>query len=1024
VREPELTIGLPVYNGAATIRAALDSLRAQTFQNFVLVVSDNDSSDGTEEICREYARRDPRIRYVRQPKKLSLANNFRFVLFEATTPFFMWATADDLWAPNFVERTLNFLVSNPDYVCCQTRVAFTTKQGESYFALGTYALTGTWRENAERLFRNPACNSRFYGLFRTRMLRSVFPTRGFFAYDLAVSAGTIKFGKHTELPECLMIRDASAFAAYERAARNDHCFVLWQLFPLLPMTIYCLRKGYVPWTFAGFDALFRLNLYITFAFGLFKFGPIGRRYLQTQSLSYAVLGRYSRLRLPWYNRLRKAWRAQDFQISTPTPPSQSARSQISTPTPPSLPARSQISTPTPLSLPGRGISVAPLAGRSPDITIVLVTKSVDSTLPFVDSLAHCQDRLTLDLIICDVGKGDFTRLLFADRPNCLYIRCEPDAAYSDAANLSLSSISTNVVGFFEAETLIQGEALQHLLSSLTDQKGIVGPQVLYPDGRLKAAGGIITYSKAPSGYGHLDPQPDHPRYKFARQVDFCPAGYLIKRDIILELAGFNEQYRTFEFAHTDLAFRARALGHSCHYCPSAQVFSYCAEGGEDRQNDWDRFAREMAAQMVDDYETTGRNLSRLHDRASRGRVLYIDADSPTPDQNAGSAYSINIIRILNEFGFRVTFAPESNFGHRGKYTERLQAMGVEAIYAPYFDNVRDLLIEKDGDFELVVLCRVEIAGRYLDLVRQLVPRARIVFNTVDLHFLRETRGAELLDQPQLLERAQRTRDAEIASIRKADATIVLTDQEADIVRREAPGALIHVIPLVPDTDELCRAAPFAPFSARSGVIFVGSYLHAPNADAVTYFVRSIWPLVRQRVPTAVFRIVGSGVTPEVQALAGNGIEVVGFVDDLDAMLAQCRVAVVPLRYGAGMKGKVLTSLRAGLPTVSSSIGIEGFALTPGEEILVEDDPYMFADAVIRLYTEETMWTRLSQKALELVRKNFSFDRSRDLFRQLLSDIEADRLSSSTAAKNGPEILSSTSQFRRDIRKGKRVCVTK
>ena len=134
--------------------------------------------------------------------------------------------------PNFVEHTLDFLVSNPDYVCCQTRVLFTTKQGESYFAMGTYALTGTWRENAERFFRNPACNSRYYGLFRTQALRSVFPRRSFFAYDLAVSAGTIKFGKHAELPECLMIRDASAFAAYERAARNDQRFVLWRLFPL------------------------------------------------------------------------------------------------------------------------------------------------------------------------------------------------------------------------------------------------------------------------------------------------------------------------------------------------------------------------------------------------------------------------------------------------------------------------------------------------------------------------------------------------------------------------------------------------------------------------------------------------------------------------------------------------------------------------------------------------------------------------------------------------------------------------
>ena len=415
-----------------------------------------------------------------------------------------------------------------------------------------------------------------------------------------------------------MIRDASAFAAYERAARNGQRFVLWRLFPLLRATIYCLRKGYVPWTLAGFDALFRLNLYITFALGLFDFGPIGRRYLQTHSLSYSVLGRHSRLRLSWYNCLRDSWRAQDLQ-----------------PTPRSPPARHK----------PKWVSVAPLAGRSADITIVLVTKSLESTLVFVDSLANCQGRLGLDLIICDIGKGDVTGLLFTNRPNFLYIRCETDAAYSVAANQSLPFISTNVVGFFEAEALIQSESPQRLLSSLTDQKGIVGPQVLYPDGRLKAAGGIIKYRKGAYGYGHLDPQPDHPRYKFARQVDFCPVGYLIKRDILHELTGFNEQYRTFEFAHIDLAFRARALGHSCHYCPSAQVFSYCEEVGGDRQNDSDRFGRQKAAQMVDNRETSAQDLSRLHDRAPTGRVLYIDADTPTPDQMLAQL----ILSILSEY---------------------------------------------------------------------------------------------------------------------------------------------------------------------------------------------------------------------------------------------------------------------------------------------------------------------------------------------------------------------------------------
>ena len=178
----------------------------------------------------------------------------------------------------------------------------------------------------------------------------------------------------------------------------------------------------------------------------------------------------------------------------------------------------------------------------------------------------------------------------------------------------------------------------------------------------------------------------------------------------------------------------------------------------------------------------------------------------------------------------------------------------------------------------------------------------------------------------------------------------------------------------------------ASFAARSGIVFVGSYQHAPNVDAVIYFVEKIWPLIRRQLRGAAFRIVGSGMTPEVQALAGEGIEIVGFVDDLDSVLAQARVAVAPLRYGAGLKGKILSALLAGLPTVSTEIGVEGFGLHPGTEILVAEDPHEFADAVVRLYTDEHAWTLLSRNGLEFAQKNFSFDRSREMFRQLLRDL--------------------------------------
>jgi glycosyltransferase involved in cell wall biosynthesis len=448
---------MPVYNSAPTIRAALESLLAQTYYNFMLVISDNNSTDHTGEICREYARRDPRIQYVRQINNIGAVNNFRFVLSKASTPFFMWAAAQDLWIPIFIERTLNFLSSNPEYVCCQGRVLVTSNEGKSHFGTGTYPLTGTWCENAVRFFRNPADNLRYYGIFRTQALRSVFPSNNFYAYDWAVSAATLKFGKHGELPECLVIRQGSAFTADECSLQDDQGFLLWRIFPLLLMTWYCLRNGYLPWIVAGFGALVRLNLYVTCEVGLFDLGPFGRRYLETQSISYAVLGRYSHM----YQRFRSYWRT----------PRSTSRDFLPPPSP-TLSARA-------------------------------------------------------------------------------------DPVHSESQ--------------------------------------------------------------------------------------------------------------------------------------------------------------------------------------SRARVLYIDADTPTPDQRSGSIDAINIIKILQDFGFQTTFVPENNFLHRGKYTHDLQALGVEAIHRPYYQNIRDLITEKDRNFDLVIICRAEIAHRHLDCILKLMPAARIVFNTVDLHFLREMR---------------------------------------------------------------------------------------------------------------------------------------------------------------------------------------------------------------------------------------------------------------------------------------------
>jgi len=235
---PKVTIGMPVYNGATTIRRALDGLLAQSFDDFELIISDNASTDATAEICQEYAARDSRVRYVRQSENIGASMNFRFVLFEADTPYFMWVAADDLWAPSFLARHFAVLEADPGIVLSQSRVLFTMNGHPIYISDGTFALPHDETGNVVAYLTDPSDNSRYYGLFRTAVLQAVFPDRSFFALDWAVAAATLHFGRHHEIDDILMIRDITDVANYERAVARDHWFWLCRVFPVLYMTFW------------------------------------------------------------------------------------------------------------------------------------------------------------------------------------------------------------------------------------------------------------------------------------------------------------------------------------------------------------------------------------------------------------------------------------------------------------------------------------------------------------------------------------------------------------------------------------------------------------------------------------------------------------------------------------------------------------------------------------------------------------------------------------------------------------------
>jgi len=282
-----------------------------------------------------------------------------------------------------------------------------------------------------------------------------------------------------------------------------------------------------------------------------------------------------------------------------------------------------------------------------------------------------------------------------------------------------------------------------------------------------------------------------------------------------------------------------------------------------------------------------------------------------------------------------------------------------------------------------VLSRHYVAANYIGLARLYAPQARLIFDTVDLHYLREQRLAQLEGSAELARQAAQTRRSELHLMRQCDVTLVVSPIEQELLAREVPRASVAVLSNVHEVYG-CRRN----WAERKDLVFVGGFQHPPNIDAVQWFVREVFPLVVAQNPDIAFHVIGSKITDEVSALAGSGVVIHGYVEDIEPFMDGCRLSVAPLRYGAGVKGKVNMAMSYGLPVVATSTAVEGMHVRAGvnvadPDVLVADAPVEFAAAILRAYGDEQLWNTLSRNGLANVTKHFSFDAARTALQAIL-----------------------------------------
>ena len=362
-------------------------------------------------------------------------------------------------------------------------------------------------------------------------------------------------------------------------------------------------------------------------------------------------------------------------------------------------------------------------------------------------------------------------------------------------------------------------------------------------------------------------------------------------------------------------------------------------------------------------------------------AVIIDDRWPEPDRDSGSLDAVNMITSLVAFGYHTIMAKCGSHHQEQCYRDLVRAYGGVPLSAEGPAAVQAFIEHHAEQFSLFILSRVGAGGQFLELIRYNAPAAKIVFNTVDLHFLRESRAARLGGDTEALRLAEQTRDREEFLAGKADATVVVSDVEQEILVNSVPGAKVMVLPLARTVRR-----PEVPFEHRTGIGFVGGFAHQPNIDAVHHFLSDIWPHIAT-VPGMRFEIAGSGLPLELlQGIPGD-VRYLGHVEDLDAWLDNLRLTVAPLRIGAGAKGKVASSLSAGLPCVASPIAAEGMGLTRDENILVGETPDDFAHQVLTLYSDADLWQRLSIGGFRFAEEVLSVAAYRKRLRRLLIELQ-------------------------------------
>lgn len=639
------------------------------------------------------------------------------------------------------------------------------------------------------------------------------------------------------------------------------------------------------------------------------------------------------------------------------------------------------------ALSGAGIDLR-LSSQPQASIIVPVHNHADYTLGCLRSLSEVlAPDVPYEAIVLDDGSSDQTSSLLESMPGIRYLRNDDPQGFIRACNRAASEAQGKYLVFLNNDTEVRPGWLEWLVNTAKrdENVGAVGSMLLFPDGTIQEAGGVIFNDATGTNFGRGKPD-DSPECNYVREVDYCSgASLLVRADLFRELGGFSEEYLPAYYEDTDLCFSIREKGFKVLYQPKSKVVHYegvtsgtdLASGVKRYQGlNKHKFFAKWRSVLEERHYEPAHHAPYFASRRLAGKpiVLFTDHRVPLWDVDSGSVRLKAILEAAVQLGYGVIMLPTC--GERSEpYCSELQQRGIEVLYHSSTKSVYEEMDARLPLIDIAFLSRPQVGyhihGPILDNMG-----FKVIYDTVDVHFVRMKRQELAGESTEW----RKMRDLELRLARAADATVVVTPEDKATLEAEGISNL-WILPNIHDVHDPGSKG----FSERRGILFIGGYAFAPNVDAAKWLINEIMPRVWSKVPDLPVTLLGSEPPDEVCALRSDKVTVTGHVKDVDPYFRDARVFVAPLRFGAGMKGKIGQSLSFGLPTITTTVGAEGFGLEHENNALIADSAEALAEAVVRLYTDEALWKKLAANGPKVLAP-FSFEVVKNQLRDLIDDL--------------------------------------